>query len=90
VVSELVFGFRGMPLLLRVWLSLDRSSLSWVCDKIGFSGSFCNGDLSLERGMTSSSRIEIENFNGKNYSTLPRRFGVVECLKRIYDQGTMG
>jgi hypothetical protein len=34
------FGFRGTPLLLRVWLGLDRSSLSWVCDKPGFSGSF--------------------------------------------------
>jgi hypothetical protein len=54
-----------MPLLLRVWLSLDRSSLSWVCDKLGFSGSFCSGDLSVERGMVSSSRIEIEKFNGK-------------------------
>jgi hypothetical protein len=67
VVSELVFGFRGMPLLLRVWLSLDRSSLSWVCDNPGFSGSFCSGDLSIERGMTSSSRIEIEKFNGKKF-----------------------
>jgi hypothetical protein len=53
--------------LLRVWLSLDRSSLSWVCDKPGFSGRFCSGDLSAERGMTSSSRIEIEKFNGKNF-----------------------
>jgi hypothetical protein len=67
VVSELVFGFRGMPLLLRVWLGLDRSSLSWVCDKPGFSGSFCSGDSSVERGMGSSSRIEIEKFNGKNF-----------------------
>jgi hypothetical protein len=67
VVSELIFGFRGMPLLLRVWLGLDRSSLSWVCDKPGFSGSFCSGDLSAERGMASSSRIEIEKFNGKNF-----------------------
>jgi hypothetical protein len=67
VVSELVFGFRGTPLLLRVWLGLDRSSLSWVCDKLGFSGSFCSGDLSAERGMASSSRIEIEKFNGKNF-----------------------
>jgi hypothetical protein len=67
VVSELVFGFRGMPLLLRVWLGLDRSSLSWVCDKPGFSGSFCSGDSSIERGMASSSRIEIEKFNGKNF-----------------------
>jgi hypothetical protein len=154
VVSEIVFGFRGMPLLLRVWLGLDRSSLSWVYDKLGFSGSFCNGDSSTERGMASYSRIEIEKFNGKNfelwnlkmedllvdkeqwitvdpgtpststqatgtqptntnyeyttywyvkgilgeagqkrkeyYSTLPGRFGVVECLKRIYNQGTMG
>ena len=40
VVSEHVFGFRGMPLLLRVWLSLDRLSLSWVYDKHGFSGRF--------------------------------------------------
>jgi hypothetical protein len=67
VVSELIFGFRGTPLLLRVWLGLDRSSLSWVCDKPGFSGSFCSGDLSVERGMASSSRIEIEKFNGKNF-----------------------
>jgi hypothetical protein len=67
VVSELIFGFRGMPLLLRVWLSLDRSSLSWVCDKPGFSGSFSSGDFSAERGMASYSRIEIEKFNGKNF-----------------------
>jgi hypothetical protein len=67
VVSELIFGFRGTPLLLRVWLGLDRSSLSWVCDKPGFSGSFCSGDLSAERGMESSSRIEIEKFNSKNF-----------------------
>jgi hypothetical protein len=67
VVSKLVFGFRGTPLLLRVWLGLDRSILSWVCDKPGFSGSFCSGDLSKERGMVSSSRIEIQNFNGKNF-----------------------
>jgi hypothetical protein len=67
VVSELVFGFRGTPLLLRVWLDLDRSSLSWVCDKPGFSGSFCCGDSSIERGMASSSRIEIEKFNGKKF-----------------------
>jgi hypothetical protein len=66
-VSELVFGFRGMPLLQRVWLGLDRSSLSWVCDKPRFSGRFCSGDLSKERGMTSSSRIKIEKFNGKNF-----------------------
>jgi hypothetical protein len=67
VVSKLVFGFRGTPLLLRVWLGLDRSSLSWVYDKLGFCGRFCSGDLSAERGMESSSRIEIEKFNGKNY-----------------------
>jgi hypothetical protein len=67
VVSKLVFGFRGTPLLLRVWLSLDRSSLSWVCDKPRFSASFCSGDLSAERGMVSSSRIEIEKFNDKNF-----------------------
>jgi hypothetical protein len=67
VVSDLIFGFRGMPLLLRVWLGLDRSSLSWVCDKLEFSGSFCSGDSSKERGMVSSSRIEIEKFNGKNF-----------------------
>jgi hypothetical protein len=54
-----------MPLLLRVWLGLDRSSLSWVCDKPGFSGRFCSGDSSVERGMAISSRIEIEKFNGK-------------------------
>jgi hypothetical protein len=67
VVSELVFGFRGTPLLLRVWLGLDRSSLYWVCDKPGFSERFCSGYLSIERGMESSSRIEIEKFNGKNF-----------------------
>jgi hypothetical protein len=67
VVSELIFGFRGMPLMLRVWLGLDRSSLSWVCDKRGFSGSICSGDLSVERGMASSSTIKIENFNSKNF-----------------------
>jgi hypothetical protein len=65
VVSELIFGFRGMPLLLRVLLGLERSSLSWVCDKTGFSGSFCSGYSSVERGMASSYRIEIEKFNGK-------------------------
>jgi hypothetical protein len=57
----------GTPLLLRVWLGLDRSSLSQFCDKPGFSGSFCSVDLSAERGMTSSSRIEIEKFNDKNF-----------------------
>jgi hypothetical protein len=68
VVSELIlFGFRGMPLLLRVWLGLDRSRLSWVCDKPGFSGNFYSVYLSVERGMMSSSRIEIEKFNGKNF-----------------------
>jgi hypothetical protein len=67
VVSELIFGFKGMPLLLRVCLGLDRSSLSWVCDKPGFSGRFCSGDLSVERGMARSYRIEIEKFNGKNF-----------------------
>jgi hypothetical protein len=67
VLSELIFGFRGTPLLLRVCLGLDRSSLSWVCDKPRFSGSFCNGDSSIERGMTSSSRNDIEKFNGKNF-----------------------
>jgi hypothetical protein len=67
VVLENIFGFRGMPLLLRVWLGLDRSSLSWVCDKPRFSGSFCSGDSSKVRGMTSSSRIEIEKFNDKNF-----------------------
>jgi hypothetical protein len=65
VVSELIFGFRGTPLLLRLWLGLDRSSLSWVCDKTGFSGSFCSGDSSVERVILSSSRIDIEKFNGK-------------------------
>jgi hypothetical protein len=66
-VSELIFGFRGTPLLLRVFLGLNRSSLSWVYDKPGFSGRFCSGYLSVERGMMSSSRIEIEKFNGKNF-----------------------
>jgi hypothetical protein len=56
-----------MPLLLRVSLGLDRSSLSWVCDKPRFSGRFCSGDSSVERGMTSSYRIEIEKFNGKKF-----------------------
>ena len=54
-------------MLLRVWLSFDRSTLSWVYDKLGFSGRFCSGDLSAERGMTSSYRIEIEKFNGKKF-----------------------
>jgi hypothetical protein len=67
VVLELIFGMRGMPLLLRVWLDLDRSSLSWVCDKLGFSGRFFSRDSSAERGMESSSKIEIENFNNKNF-----------------------
>jgi hypothetical protein len=67
VVSKLIFGLRGTPLLLRVWLGLDRSSLSWVCDKLGFSGNFSSGGLSAERGMASSSRIEIEKFNSKNF-----------------------
>ena len=40
MVSENIFGIKGMPLLLRVWLGLDRSSLSWVCDKPGFNGRF--------------------------------------------------
>jgi hypothetical protein len=56
-----------MPFLLRVWLSLDRSSLSWVCDKPRFSGSFYSGDLCAERGMESSFRIEKEKFNGKKF-----------------------
>jgi hypothetical protein len=34
------FWLQEIPLLLRVWLDLDRSSLSWVCDKTRFSGSF--------------------------------------------------
>jgi hypothetical protein len=67
VVSELIFGFRGMPLLLRVWLSLDRSTLSWFYDKPGFIGSFYSGNPSVEREMASISRIKIEKFNGKNF-----------------------
>jgi hypothetical protein len=67
VESELVFGFIGAPLLLRVWLGLDRSSLSWVCDKPRFSGIFCSGYLSAERGMVSSYRIKIEKLNGKKF-----------------------
>jgi hypothetical protein len=67
VVSELIFGFIGTPLLQRVWIGLDRSSLSWVCDQPGFSGRFCSGYSSVERRMASSSRIEIEKFNGKNF-----------------------
>jgi hypothetical protein len=54
-------------LLLRVWLGLDRSSLSWVCDKPRFSGRFFSGDWSVERGMKSSSIIEIAKFNGKKF-----------------------
>jgi hypothetical protein len=50
-----------------VWLGLDRSSLSWFCDKPRFSGRFCSGDLSVERGMVSSSRIKIKKFNSKNF-----------------------
>jgi hypothetical protein len=46
---------------------LSRSSLTWVCDKLGFSGRFCSGGLSVERGMVSSSRIEIDKFNGKKF-----------------------
>jgi hypothetical protein len=68
VVSEHVFGFRWTPLLLRVWLGIDRSSLSRVCDKPGFNGRFFNGDSSKERGMESSSRIKIEKFNGKKFA----------------------
>jgi hypothetical protein len=75
VVSELFFDFRGMPLFFRVWLNLDRSSLSWVCDKPGFSGRFCSGDSSIERGMASSSRIEIEKFNGKNFELWKLKIG---------------
>jgi hypothetical protein len=56
-----------MPLLLRVWLGLDRSSLSWVCDKNRFSGSFCSSDLSVEIRMVRYSRIDIEKFNGKKF-----------------------
>jgi hypothetical protein len=56
-----------MDLVLRVWLSLDRSSLSWVCDKPRFNGIFCSGDSSVEREMVSSSRIEMEKFNGENF-----------------------
>jgi hypothetical protein len=67
VVLELFFGFRGTPLLFRVCLGLDRSILSWICDKPGFSRSICSGDLSIEKGMASTYRIEIENFNGKNF-----------------------
>jgi hypothetical protein len=48
-------------------LGLDRSSLSWVYDKPGFSGRFYSGDSSIERGMASSSRIEIEKFNDKKF-----------------------
>jgi hypothetical protein len=65
VVSELIFGFKGMPLLLRVWLDIDRSSLSWFCDKSGFSGRFWSCYSSVERKMEISSRIKIEKFNGK-------------------------
>jgi hypothetical protein len=66
VVSYFVFGFIWTPLLLMVWLGLDRSSLSWICDKSRFSGSFCSGDSSVERGMAISSRIGIAKFKGKN------------------------
>jgi hypothetical protein len=91
VVSELIFGFIGTPLLLRVWLGIDRSSLPWVCDKLGFSGRFFSGDLSAERGMESSSRIEIENFNGKNFEIWKLNMedllvGKEQCI--IVDPGT--
>jgi hypothetical protein len=62
-----IFGFRGTPFLLRVWLSIDRSNLSWVCDKPRFSGRFYSGDSSVERGMERSSRIKIDKFNGKKF-----------------------
>jgi hypothetical protein len=42
-------------------------SLSWVYFKPRFSGSFCSGDSSVERGMMISSRIEMEKFNDKNF-----------------------
>ena len=61
------FCLQRDTLLLRFWLGIDRSSLSWVCDKPGFSGSFCSEYLSIERGMASSYRIEIEKFNGKKF-----------------------
>jgi hypothetical protein len=67
VALELIFGFRGTPLLLRVWLGLDKSSLSWVCDKPRFSGRFCSVDLTAERGMEIFSRIEINKFNSKKF-----------------------
>jgi len=39
---RVVFGFRGTPLLLRVYLS------SWVYDKLGFSGRFAGVILLLK------------------------------------------
>jgi hypothetical protein len=38
-----------------------------LTDKPGFSGRFCSGDLIVERGMVSSSRIKIEKLNDKNF-----------------------
>jgi hypothetical protein len=61
------FWLQGDAFVAKGLAGLDRSSLSWVYDKSGLSGSFCSGDSSVERGMESSSRIEIENFNGKNF-----------------------
>ena len=80
-----------MPLLLRVWLGLDRSSLSWVYDKPGFSGSFCSDDLSAKRGMTSSSRIEIEKFNDKKIELWKLKMGDLLVDKEqwiVVDPGT--
>jgi hypothetical protein len=74
-----VFGFRGTPLLLRVWLGLDRSSLAWVYDKPGFSGRFCSGDSSVERGMARSSRIKIEK-------SPENKLGGPSCRKRTRDR----
>jgi hypothetical protein len=45
---------------------IDQVYLGSVIN-LGLVGDFASGDSSKERGMASSSRIEIEKFNGKNF-----------------------
>jgi hypothetical protein len=45
---------------------IDQVYLGSVIN-LGLVGAFAVDDLSIERGMASSSRIEIEKFNGKNF-----------------------